>query len=184
MNYVKNIWPYFQKLGRSWQIGSNYKEILKVYYTFSHYKTFFSFLRFYIFLHKSKITIVYYIMYFYSSKRHPYSNDNDDDYDDDDDELLLWYRWQTKWVYLYFQPRPLSEICTIVNLWHGTRRIWTHVKLEFRLSWIKLSSSDNHYTMLSHYSVSFKQSFSTLSLRTKIRNTQSSFIVAPEDKCP
>ena len=179
MNYVKNIWAYFQKLGRSWQIGSNSKEILKVYYTFSHYKTFFSFLHFYIFLHKNKITIVYYIMYFYSSKRHPYFNDNDDD----DDELFLWYSWHTKWVYLYFQPGPLPEICTIVSIWHATSRIWTRVELEFRLSWIKLSSSDNHYTTLSHYSVSFKQSFSTLSLRTKIRNAQPSFIVAPEDKC-
>ena len=179
MNYVKNIWAYFQKLGRSWQIGSNSKEILKVYYTFSHYKTFFSFLHFYIFLHKNKITIVYYIMYFYSSKRHPYFNDNDDD----DDELFLWYSWHTKWVYLYFQPGPLPEICTIVSIWHATSRIWTCVELEFRLSWIKLSSSDNHYTTLSHYSVSFKQSFSTLSLRTKIRNAQPSFIVAPEDKC-
>ena len=179
MNYVKNIWAYFQKLGRSWQIGSNSKEILKVYYTFSHYKTFFSFLHFYIFLHKNKITIVYYIMYFYSSKRHPYFNDNDDD----DDELFLWYSWHTKWVYLYFQPGPLPEICTIVSIWHATSRIWTRVELEFRLSWIKLSSSDNHYTTLSHYSVSFKQSFSRLSLRTKIRNAQPSFIVAPEDKC-
>ena len=181
MNYVKNIWAYFQKLGRSWQIGSNSKEILKVYYTFSHYKTFFSFLHFYIFLHKNKITIVYYIMYIFIVQK---------------GILIL--------MIMMMMMMMMNCFCGIVDtqngstfisspdhcqrfaplwVWHATSRIWTRVELEFRLSWIKLSSSDNHYTTLSHYSVSFKQSFSTLSLRTKIRNAQPSFIVAPEDKC-
>ena len=48
-------------------------------------------------------------------------DDDDDDYDDEDDELFLWYGW------------PMSKIlnCT---------------EPEPKLSWIKLCSSDNHYT--------------------------------------
>ena len=72
-------------------------------------------------------------------------NRNYDD-DDDDDELLLWYGGPTKGVYPYFQPRPLSEILTIANLRHAVSRIWTCAETEFRLSWMKLCSSDNHYT--------------------------------------
>ena len=46
----------------------------------------------------------------------------------------------------YNQPRPLSEILTIANLRHAVSRIWTCAETEFRLSWMKLCSSDNHYT--------------------------------------
>ena len=42
---------------------------------------------------------------------------------------------------------PLSEILTIANLWHAASRVWTCAEPEFRLSWMKFSSSDNHYTM-------------------------------------
>ena len=66
---------------------------------------------------------------------------------DEDDELFLWYGWSAKGVYPYFQSRPLSEILTIVNLWHVTSRIWTCTEPEFRLRWMKLCSSDNHYTI-------------------------------------
>ena len=42
-------------------------------------------------------------------------NDDDDDDEDDEDELFLWYG--------YFQPGPLSEILTILNLQHAASRI-------------------------------------------------------------
>ena len=69
-----------------------------------------------------------------------------DDDDKDDDELFLWYGWPTKGVQPYFHPGPLSEILTIVNLWHTTSRVWTYAETEFRLSWMKLCSIDNRYT--------------------------------------
>ena len=65
---------------------------------------------------------------------------------DDDDELFLWYGWPTKDVKPYLQPGPLSEILTIANLRHAASRVWTSAEPKFRLSWIKLCSSDNHYT--------------------------------------
>ena len=64
-------------------------------------------------------------------------NDDDDDDEDDEDELFLWYG--------YFQPGPLSEILTILNLQHAASRIWTCAEAEFRLCWMKLCSNDNHY---------------------------------------
>ena len=66
--------------------------------------------------------------------------------DDDDDELFLWYGWPTKGVKPYFLPGPLPEILTIANLRRATSRTWTRAKPEFRLFWMKLYSSDNHYT--------------------------------------
>ena len=36
----------------------------------------------------------------------------------------------------------------IANLWHSMRRVWTCTEPEFRLSWMKLCSSHNHYTMV------------------------------------
>ena len=69
---------------------------------------------------------------------------NDDDDDDDNDELLLCYSWPTKGVKPYFQPRPLSEIFTISNLWHAASKIWICAEPDFRLRWMKLCSSDNH----------------------------------------
>ena len=67
-----------------------------------------------------------------------------------DDELFLWYGWPTKGVKPYFQPGPLSEILTIANLRHAASRIWTCAEPEFRLCWMKLCSSDNHYTTAPH----------------------------------
>ena len=61
-------------------------------------------------------------------------------------ELLLWYSWPTRAVYLYFQAGPLSEILTIANLRPTASRIWTYAEPEFRFYWMKLCSSDNHYT--------------------------------------
>ena len=46
----------------------------------------------------------------------------------------------------YFQPGPLSESLTIANLRHAASRIWTCAKSVFRLWWMKMCSSDNHYT--------------------------------------
>ena len=61
--------------------------------------------------------------------------------------LFLWYGWP-KGIYPYFQPRPLSEILTTTNFRHVMSRIWIGTEPEFRLSWMKLCSSDNHYTTL------------------------------------
>ena len=60
--------------------------------------------------------------------------------------IVLLYGWPTKGAEPYFQPGSLSEILTIANLRHAASRIWICAEPEFRLSWIKLCSSDNHYT--------------------------------------
>ena len=74
-------------------------------------------------------------------------DDDDDDGDDnDDDELFLWYGWPTKGVLPYFQPVPLSEILTIAKIQHTASRVSTCAEPDSRLSWMKLYSSDNHYT--------------------------------------
>ena len=54
----------------------------------------------------------------------------------------------------YFQSGPLSEILTIANPRHAASRIWTCTEPVFRLWWMKLCSSDNHYTMY-FFSLSF-----------------------------
>ena len=67
-----------------------------------------------------------------------------------------WWRW---WWWIVFvvwltDERPLvlfpagslSEILTIVNLRHAASKVWTSAEPEFWLSWMKLCSSDNHYT--------------------------------------
>ena len=51
----------------------------------------------------------------------------------------------------YFQPGPSSEILTIANLRHAGSKVWTCAESEFRLCWMKLCSSDNHYTMSTVY---------------------------------
>ena len=48
--------------------------------------------------------------------------------------------------------RPLSEILTITNLRYTVNRIWTCAEPEFRLGWMELCSSDNHYTTAPCYS--------------------------------
>ena len=40
----------------------------------------------------------------------------------------------------------VGTIFTIANLRHAVSRVWTCTEPEFRLSWMELSSSDNHYT--------------------------------------
>ena len=66
--------------------------------------------------------------------------------DDDDDELFSWYDWLMKGIKPCFQPGPPSEILTIANLQDTASRIWACTEPEFRLCWMKLYSSDNHYT--------------------------------------
>ena len=61
-------------------------------------------------------------------------------------ELFVWYGWPTQDVKPYFQPGPLSEILTIANLRQAGSRISACAEPEFRLWWMKLCSSDNHYT--------------------------------------
>ena len=45
-----------------------------------------------------------------------------------------------------FLTRPLSEIITIADLRHAASWIWTCAEAEFRLCWMKLCSTDHHYT--------------------------------------
>ena len=63
-----------------------------------------------------------------------------------DDELFFGGMVDRRKVNSYFQPGPLSEILTNANLQHATSRVWTCAEPEFRLGWMKLCSSDNHYT--------------------------------------
>ena len=64
--------------------------------------------------------------------------------------LIIFSEWLTDerrlHLYCIFQPGPLSEILTITNLRHAASRIWTCTESEFRLCWMKLCSSNNHYT--------------------------------------
>ena len=73
-----------------------------------------------------------------------FDDDDDDDDDDDGDELFLSYGWPKKGVMPYFQLGPLTEIHNIANLWHATSMSWTCAEPKFRLSWMKLGSSDNY----------------------------------------
>ena len=59
-----------------------------------------------------------------------------------DDELFSWYGWLTKDSWPYFQTRPFSETLIIRNL----RQAPAEFEPEFRLWWLTLCSSDNHYT--------------------------------------
>ena len=76
----------------------------------------------------------------------------DDDDNDDDDELFLRNGWPKKGVKSYFQPGLLSEILTIANLWYTANRILTCAEPGFRLCWMKLDSSNNHYTTAPQFS--------------------------------
>ena len=38
-----------------------------------------------------------------------------------------------------------DQILTIAILWHAVSRVWAYAKHEFKHSWMKLRSSDNHY---------------------------------------
>ena len=63
--------------------------------------------------------------------------------------LYLWFSrsgWLTNGVNPHFQLRVLSEIPTIANFQHAVSWIWTCAETEFRICWIRLFSSDNHYT--------------------------------------
>ena len=70
-----------------------------------------------------------------------------------------WWWWIAFAVWLtgemrlaYFQPGPLLEILTIANLQYAASRVWTCAERDFRLSWMKLCSSNNHYTRALHMS--------------------------------
>ena len=65
------------------------------------------------------------------------------------------YGWPTKTFNLISSRHKLSEILTIANFRHAASRIWGCGEPEFRLSWMKLCSSDKHYTtalLYNHYS--------------------------------
>ena len=61
--------------------------------------------------------------------------------------------WLTNERHLAFFPvgSIVSDLhhCESWNLRHAASRTWTCAEPEFRLSWMKLCSSDNHYTALS-----------------------------------
>ena len=60
-------------------------------------------------------------------------------------ELFLRNGWQMKGVKPYFQPEQLSNVLTTINLPQAPIKIWTCAEPEFRLCWVKLRSSNNHY---------------------------------------
>ena len=81
---------------------------------------------------------------------HFYQNNNwtdnqlfDDDEDDDDNYFYGMVDWRKTFSLI---SRSLSEILTVANLRHAASSIWTWTEPVFRLCWIKLYSSDNHYT--------------------------------------
>ena len=93
------------------------------------------------------LTVSFIWIFFLDNKSLPQGlNPDGKDDDDNDKELFLWYGWLTKSVWLYFQSGPLLDILTIANLWHAANRIWTCTEPEFSLCWMKLCSSDSHYT--------------------------------------
>ena len=65
--------------------------------------------------------------------------------DDDDDKSFLWYGWRTKGFRLISSRDHCQRSSPSRISWHTTSRIWTCAEPEFRLSWMKLCSSDNHY---------------------------------------
>ena len=94
--------------------------------------------------------------------------------DEDEDELFLWYGWLTKGVQPYFQLVPLSEILTIMNLWHVASRVSTCAEPEFRLSWMNLWSSDNHYTTAPYSTANYSTLFLLKNFSCKIWFTKKS----------
>ena len=70
------------------------------------------------------------------TRKHLCRSQNFDD-DDVDDELFLWYGWPTKGVALF----PAGTIFRDPH-----EQDSTCAEPEFRLWWMKLCSSDNHYT--------------------------------------
>ena len=67
--------------------------------------------------------------------------------DFNDNEIFLWNSWPTRGTKHYFQPGLLSGILIIRNFWHVASRTWTFTKREFRLCWMTLCSTSNHYTI-------------------------------------
>ena len=60
--------------------------------------------------------------------------------------MMIWFCGMVDQRKPYFQPRLLSEIDTIMNLRQAASRVWTWTEPESRVSWMKLCSSDTHYT--------------------------------------
>ena len=63
--------------------------------------------------------------------------------------FVVWLTDERRLV--YFRSDPLPEILTIANLQHAACRTWTSMEPKFRLCWMKLCSSDNHYTTAPRY---------------------------------
>lgn len=70
------------------------------------------------------------------------------------------------------RPGPKSEFLINTNLRHNANRIWKCAELEFRLCWMRLCSSDNHWTtallifsLISHFSKNMLISFFFRNLR-------------------
>ena len=80
-----------------------------------------------------------------------------DDDDDDDDELFLWYGWPMHGIALFPAGTTVRDPHHH-EFWHTASRIWTCTEPEFRLWWMKLYSSDNHYTTVPLYCLNHMES--------------------------
>ena len=74
------------------------------------------------------------------------NDDDDDDDDDDNEELFFWYDWPTKGVYALFQAGTIVRDSYHRKSPTRHKQDLTCTESELRLCWIKLWSSDNHYT--------------------------------------
>lgn len=68
---------------------------------------------------------------------------------EDDDELFFRNGWMEKSLKLCFQLEIFLNALAIPNLEHAMNRIWNCVERKYRLCWIKICNSDNHYTIVS-----------------------------------
>ena len=67
-------------------------------------------------------------------------------YDDADDELFLWYGWLTKRRLALFLAGTIVRDPHLLESPTRREQDFTWTESEFRLCWVKLCSSDNHYT--------------------------------------
>ena len=69
---------------------------------------------------------------------------------------------QRKAFSLISSQHHCQEILTTLNLQHATSRTWICAEPEFRFCWMKLCSSDKHYTTKTrdnHYKILIKKNF-------------------------
>ena len=60
--------------------------------------------------------------------------------------MMVLVVWLTDERHLVLFPAGTTVTdLTIANLWQAASKVWTCTGIKFRLSWMKLCSSDNHY---------------------------------------